>query len=162
MTDQDTFCRQIRLHEKAMYSLAYSVVKNEADAADVIGEAIYRAYKNIDSLKDINSFKPWILRIVHNTAIELIRKNTKTVSIDEVYTASDTDEREFITAMSLREAVENLGQPYRTVVVLYYYEDIPIARIAKITGATTAAVKKRLSRAREQLRKVLKEDFANE
>ena len=40
MIDKDTFCEQIRLHEKAMYYLAFSLVQNEADAADVIGEAM--------------------------------------------------------------------------------------------------------------------------
>ena len=40
LIDKDTFCEQIRLHEKAMYYLAFSLVQNEADAADVIGEAM--------------------------------------------------------------------------------------------------------------------------
>ena len=84
MTDKDTFCDQIRLQERAMYYLAFSIVKNEADATEVISEAIFRAYKNLDTLKNIQAFKPWILRIVHNTAAEFIRKNSKTISFDEV------------------------------------------------------------------------------
>ena len=69
LIDKDTFCEQIRLHEKAMYYLAFSLVQNEADAADVIGEAILRAYKNIDSLKSEKAFKAWLLKIIHNTAV---------------------------------------------------------------------------------------------
>ena len=50
--DKDTFCEQIRLHEKAMYDLAFSLVRNDTDAADIISEAILRAYKNLNSLKE--------------------------------------------------------------------------------------------------------------
>lgn len=58
MLNKDSFCDLIRLHEKSMYALAFSIVRNDADAAEVISEAIYRAYKNLSSLKDIKSFKP--------------------------------------------------------------------------------------------------------
>lgn len=60
-----------------MYYLAFSLVQNEADAADVIGEAILRAYKSIDGLKSEKAFKPWLLKIIHNTAVEYIRKTQK-------------------------------------------------------------------------------------
>ena len=77
MIDKDTFCEQIRLHEKAMYYLAFSLVQNEADAADVIGEAILRAYKNIDGLKSEKAFKAWLLKIIHNTAVDIYEKTQK-------------------------------------------------------------------------------------
>lgn len=159
MLDKDSFCDLIRLHEKSMYALAFSIVRNDTDAAEVISEAIYRAYKNLSSLKDIKSFKPWILKIVHNSAVDYIRKNTKIVSIDDIEIHDDGVENEIIKTVSLREAVDSLSHPYRTVIVLYYYEDIPIAQIASITNTTVIAVKQRLSRARKQLREILKEDF---
>ena len=66
---------------------------------------------------------------------------------------------EIITNITLREAVNSLKQPYRTVVVLYYYENLSVLKISQITGATSVAVKKQLSRARKMLREILKEDF---
>lgn len=162
MTDKDTFCEQIRLHEKAMYSLAFSVVRNKTDAADVISETIFRAYKNIDTLKDINAFKSWILRIVHNTAVEFVRKNSDIIPFDEIEIVADNSEDNIITTLTLKEAVERLMQPYRTVVVLYYYENLSISQISKITNTTIVTVKQRLSRARKQLRNILKEDFRGE
>ena len=162
MTDKDTFCEQIRLHEKAMYSLAFSVVRNKTDAADVISETIFRAYKNIDTLKDINAFKSWILRIVHNTAVEFVRKNSNIIPFDEIEIVADNSEDNIITTLTLKGAVERLMQPYRTVVVLYYYEDLSISQISKITNTTVVTVKQRLSRARKQLRNILKEDFRGE
>ena len=82
--DKDEFCEQIRLYEKSMYYVAMSVVRNEADAGDVISEAIYRAYKSLPALKHKRFFKAWILRIVHNTAVEWIRKNARLVQMEAI------------------------------------------------------------------------------
>lgn len=57
------------------------------------------------------------------------------------------------------EAVNSLKQPYRTVVVLFYYENLSVSKIAQITSTNMVTVKKQLSRARKMLREILKEDF---
>ena len=160
MTAKDEFCELIRAHEKSMNSLAFSIVRNESDAAEVISESIYRAYKNLANLKAKNSFKPWILSIVHNTAVETVRKDCKVVTANEIIDVAYNSHEEDITINhTIRNAVENLKQPYRTVVILFYYEDLSIAKIAQITGSNIVAVKKQLSRARNLLRQILKEDF---
>ena len=60
--------------------------------------------------------------------------------------------------VTLKEAVSALKQPYQTVVILFYYENLSVMEIAHITDASVMAVKKQLSRARKMLYKVLKED----
>lgn len=160
LTDKDTFCEHIRLCEKSMYSLAFSIVKNDSDAGEIISESIYRAYKNLDTLKNENSFKPWILRIVHNTAVETIRKNSKIIPMEETQDIpDDSSENDITTRLTVCEAVNCLKQPYRTVVVLFYYENLSVSKIAQITSTNIGAVKKQLSRARKMLREILKEDF---
>lgn len=160
MTDKEAFCENVRLCERAMYALAFSVVKNESDAAEVISESLYRAYKNMHTLKNMSSFKPWILRIVHNTAVELIRKNSKIIPMNELEDACDDScENETATRLTVKNAVDRLKQPYRTVVVLFYYENLSVSKIAQITGANVVSVRQQLSRARKMLRETLKEDF---
>lgn len=160
MTEKEEFCENIRACEKAMYALAFSVVKNESDAEEVISESLYRAYKNMHTLKNMSSFKPWILRIVHNTAVELIRKNSKIIPMNELEDACDDSfENETVTRLTVKNAVDRLKQPYRTVVVLFYYENLSVSKIAQITGANVVSVRQQLSRARKMLRETLKEDF---
>lgn len=161
MTDKELFCEQIRQLERSMYSLAFSIVKNEADALEILSEAVFRAYKNLDTLRSQKAFKAWVLRIVHNTAVEYVRKNTGSLPL-EAAEAIDEGYKDPAVSLSLREAVRQLGPPYRTVILLYYYEDLSAAQISVITGSTVVAVKQRLSRARKQLRELLKEDFENE
>ena len=159
MIDKDTFCRLVRQNEKAMYSVSFSILSNESDAADAISEALYRAYKNLDTLKNEYAFKPWILRIVRNCAVELVRSNKNLLSIDDVEVEESSGENDIVTALTLRKAVEQLKQPYKEVVVLYYYEDLSIAQISKITGASVVTAKQQLSRARTMLRDMLMETF---
>lgn len=160
MTVKEQFCENIRLHEKSMYHLAYSIVKNEHDASEIISESIYRAYKAYATLKNKTAFKTWILRIVHNTAIETIRKNAKIVPIEQLEETTTEDFRSDITTkIVVREAVESLKQPYRTVTVLFYYENLSIAKIAHITNSNVFTVRQQLSRSRKMLSKMLKEDF---
>ena len=160
LTDKDAFCKHIQLYEKAMYSLALSIVRNDSDAGEIISESIYRAYKNLDTLKKEKSFKPWMLRIVHNTAVETIRKNSKIITSEETPNIPDDSLENDITAkLTIREAVNSLKQPYRTVVVLFYYENLSVSKIAQITSTNMPAEKKQLSRARKMLREILKEDF---
>ncbi len=162
MTEKDKFCEYIREHENAMYALALSILNNQADAGEAVSESVFRAYKNLDTLKNKKSFKPWILRIVHNTAVEMIRKNERMIPMDEIPVTTDNSSQDLTAKLALRDAVAGLKQPYRTLVVLFYYEDFSTARIAQITNTNIVTVRKQLSRARKMLREILKEDFNHE
>lgn len=160
MNTKEEFCENIRLCEKAMYHLAFSLMGNDADAGDVISESIYRAYKNLNTLKQKSAFKAWILQIVHNTAVETIRKNSKIIPLEEFQsTTIYNEECDITTRITVQEAIKNLKQPYQTVIILYYYENLSIIDISRITNTSIVSVKKQLSRARKMLLEVLKEDF---
>ena len=160
--EREFFCDCIRQHEKSIYSLAYGILKNEEDAADIMQEAILKAYCNMDNLRDKKKFKPWILSIVHNTAIEYLRKHRDTVDIDEQWSLSVPEPRVDTAAkLTVWEAVQKLKPPYRTVVVLFYYDNLPIQKISDITSTPAVTVRQQLFRARKMLAKLLnKEDFA--
>lgn len=160
MKSNEEFCENVRHCQKAMYSLAFSILKNDFDAADAISETVLKAFSNINSLKNDKCFKTWILKILHNTCLEMINKNHPALDIDAQYYIEDTSISDTSENISLREAVESLKNPYRTVTILYYYEDFSIKDIAKITQCSIPAAKKQLSRARIMLKEILnKEDF---
>lgn len=158
--EKDEFCENIRLCEKSMYYLAFSLMRNEADATEVVSESIYRAYKNLNTLKHKKFFKAWILKIIHNTAVETIRKNSKIVPMEDIEeNIKEVVNNDLTTQITLKEAVDNLRQPYQTVVILFYYENLSIIEISRITNSSVVSVKKQLSRARKMLLEGLKEDF---
>ncbi len=159
MIDKEEFCNKIKQCEVSMYYLAYSIVKNKDDASDVINESILKAYEKLDKLKNEDAFKSWILRIVHNTAIELIRKNKDVVNIEEVNNILEVEESSDVeTKLTLHDAINKLKYPYREVIILFYYEDFSTEKISKITNSNIFTVRKQLSRARKQLKAILKEE----
>lgn len=163
MTIKDEFCEYIRLNEKSMYYLAYSIVHNEHDANEIISESIYRAYKAFPTLKNKNAFKPWILRIVHNTANEILRKDARIIHLDHVEEiAIEETKNETNTKAIVTEAIKKLKQPYQTVTILYYYEDLSIRQIAHVTHTNILTVRQQLSRSRKMLSALLKEDLIYE
>lgn len=129
MIGKEEFCNKIKQCEVSMYYLAQSIVNDKEDASDVVNESILKAYEKLEHLKNEELFKTWILRIVHNTAIEMIRKNKKMVE----------------------------KQTYREVKILFYYENLSVEEISQITNTNILTVRKQLSMVRKQLKELLKE-----
>lgn len=149
---KEWFCKNIKDLENGMYRLSYSILKNEADAEDAVQEAIYKSYKNLESLTDKRKFKPWIYKIVTNTSLEILKNNKNYVDIEENIEA---DKEDIDSNLTLWNAVQKLNQPYRTTITLFYYEDMSIKEISKITGTNVDAVKKQLSRGRKKIKEVI-------
>lgn len=154
INQKEWFCNNIKKLENGMYRLSYSILKNDADAQDAVQEAIYKSYKNLENLKDKRKFKPWIYKIVTNTSFEILKNTQNYLDIEEENIQSENVDIE--TNITLWNAVQNLKQPYRTVITLFYYEDMSIKEISKITGNNTDAVKKQLSRGRDKIKEVIK------
>lgn len=161
MTEKEYFCDCVRQCEGSMYKLAIGILENESDAEDVMQDAILKAYCNLNQLKDWNKFRSWMLSIVHNTAIEYIRKRKAFIDMEEEQMVDSSEATvDTATKLTVWEAVQKLKLPYSTIVILFYYEDYSIRQIAEITDTNVNTIKMQLSRARKMLTKLLhKEDF---
>ena len=147
------FCDNIKNLENGMYRLSYSILKNEEDAQDAVQEAIYNAYKKLETLKDKRKFKSWIYKIVTNTSFEILRNKKNYIDIEQENIAAEKIDID--TNLTLWEAVQGLEQPYRTTITLFYYEDMSIKEISEITGSKVDAIKKQLSRGRDKIKEVI-------
>ena len=147
------FCDNIKDLENGMYRLSYSILRNETDAQDAVQEAIYKSYKNLESLKDKRKFKSWIYKIITNTSFEMLKNKKDYLDIEQENVQEDKIDID--TNLILWNAVQGLEQPYRTTITLFYYEDMSIKEISKITGTKIDAIKKQLSRGREKIKEVM-------
>lgn len=147
------FCDNIKNLENGMYRLSYSILKNEEDAKDAVQEAIYNAYKNLETLKDKKKFKSWIYKIVANTSFEILRNKKNYIDIEQENIPAEKIDID--TNLTLWKAVQGLEQPYRTTITLFYYEDMSIKEISEITGSKVDAIKKQLSRGRDKIKEVI-------
>ena len=147
------FCDNIKDLENGMYRLSYSILRNETDAQDAVQEAIYRSYKNLEFLKDKRKFKSWIYKIITNTSFEMLKNKKDYLDIEQENVQEDKIDID--TNLTLWNVVQGLEQPYRTTITLFYYEDMSIKEISKITGTKIDAIKKQLSRGREKIKEVM-------
>ena len=147
------FCDNIKNLENGMYRLSYSILKNEEDAQDAVQEAIYNAYKKLETLKDKRKFKSWIYKIVTNTSFEILRNKKNYIDIEQENIAAEKIDID--TNLTLWKAVQGLEQPYRTTITLFYYEDMSIKEISEITGSKVDDIKKQLSRGRDKIKEVI-------
>ena len=157
---KEWFAENIRKYESNMYGLAMTMMKNPDDSADAVQNAIVIAYSQLNTLRNPDRFKAWILQILVNECRKMLRSRNDTDSDEELekMPAYSSDDLSMETKMTLNDAVMHLSEPYRTVIRLFYYEDMSIKEIEQITGSSSAAVRKQLQRGREMLKDQLGKD----
>ena len=151
--DKQCFSELIRKYKIYLFKTAYTYVKNEEDAIEILHECTYRAMIGIGNLKKSEYFKTWITRIVINCSLDFINKcntvysinnevniNTMNISIDE--------------KLDLYNAIDLLRDNYKTVIILKYFNDMTIKNIARVMEAPENTVKTYLRRAKESLSKI--------
>lgn len=149
---KDEVVRKILLnHYENYYRLAFSYVRNQADAMDIVQEGAYKAMLRADTLREERFAETWVYRIMINEAKSYLRKNRREYGeVDENLAA----EEEYAD-MDLREAVDKLPEPEKTLILLRFYEDKPLAEIAEILQENLSTVKSRLYRTLGKLREAL-------
>ena len=157
--DPDAYGRLIAEHQEYLYKMAYLYVRNEDTALDVVGSTMLSAYQSIHTLKEPQYFKTWITRILIRAAQSEQKKivfysDLDHVKVPERYTGVSLEEK-----CDLNSAIEQLSEKYRTVIYLKYFSEFTIKEIAFVMNAPEGSVKAYLSRAREELKQILKEDY---
>ena len=141
------------------YRLAYSYVKNEQDALDIVQESIHKALISIDSMKDPKSVKSWFYKIVVRTALDFLRKRKKQVPVDsDVLESLKPGQGDHYEDIDLHESIDQLPLQYKTIVILRFFEDLKLEDIAHIVDENVSTVKTRLYRALKLLRLNISEE----
>jgi RNA polymerase sigma-70 factor (ECF subfamily) len=162
----------IRPHERSVYMMALSFMKNEADAEDIAQEAFLKAFRSLSTFRAESRFSTWLISITLNEARSRLRRKTiiRMESLDdppddgEVVSPallrdwreipSEAVERQEVRQM-LQEAVIGLPAIYRQVFQLRDIEEFSIKETAEALGISVPSVKVRLHRARLMLQKQL-------
>ncbi len=142
-------------NRERFFRIAYSYVRNDADALDIVSEAAVKALEKGDRLKDQNAMATWCYRILVHTATDFLRRNKRIVYMDDVQKV-DPGKPDDYQNVDLMEALGRLPDQLRIVVVLHYLEDITLDETAAVLGQNVSTVKSRLYKALQ----VLKLDLA--
>lgn len=141
-------------HENRLYRTALAITGNMSDAEDIVQEVFLRAYEKAPEFESKEHEKAWLIRVTVNLCNSRLRSpwRKRTVPLLDSYPASDPEQH------VLLEQVMALPPKYRTVIHLFYYEGYSIKDISELTGQRESTVRSHLTRARQKLKSVLKED----
>ncbi|MBY3619490.1 sigma-70 family RNA polymerase sigma factor [Acinetobacter sp. CUI P1] len=150
-------------NKENIYRLAYSYVKNKEDALDVVQESIYKALSSIGLLKNPESVKSWLFRIVVTTSLDFLRKHKRVQPIDdEVLDFFIPGAEDVYPDIDLERSLDDLPLKYRNVIVLRYIEDLKIEEVAEVLNENVNTVKTRLYQALQLLRVNMQEESSKE
>ena len=148
----------IRTYGSTVYRLAYAKTRSSHDADDIFQEVFLRVAQHRPTFDSDEHAKAWLLRVTLNCLKSHWRAAWRRhdVPLDERIPFPAPEER------ALDDALRQLAPKYRSAVHLFYYEGYSAEEIARMTGEKPSAIRTRLTRARAQLRDLLKGESDDE
>lgn len=164
--DRDAYAKLVTQYQSVVCAISLSILHDVAASEDVAQEVFLAAWAGLPRLRDKGRFLPWLRQLARNQSYEHLRRRRRHVPLLEAGEPPDPAlslleralerERDLVLGAALHEIPEDA----REVITLYYREDGSIERCAALLGLTDAAVKQRLSRARQRLRESVESRFA--
>ena len=165
--DADAFGALVERHQEAAFRAAYLIVRDAAAAEDVAQESFVRAFRNLRRFRAGDPFRPWLLRIVTNLALNEVRARNRRggllgrLGAVQARAFDPPDERIAATdeASAVVRAINELPDDDRVVLYLRYFLELPEREIATAIGRPAGTVKSRLHRAGRRLREVIEQRY---
>lgn len=172
--DMAAYDELIRRYQRKIYQLVYNMTSNREDAEDLTQDVFVKAYKVLSYFKGESSFYTWVYRIAVNQTINYLKKRNRraAMSLDDMDQAVERDpdyvelraRESTVREVSLselqkrlNEALQNLSEKHRAVVVLHDIQGIQKEEIGRMLGCSEGTVKSRLFYARKELQQYLAE-----
>lgn len=162
----------LRPHLDRLYRMAYRLTSNKPEAEDLFQDLLIKVYPRLDDLLDVEEPGSWLCRIMYNHFIDNRRRyaRQRLVAVSEQQLPGegiagvagvggpevDAEQEDDITL--LENALNQLSEEHRLVVMLYDCEGYKLAEIQEVTGTPIGTLKSRLHRARARLREILEAD----
>lgn len=146
-------------HHRAVYGFAYRLTGSVHDAEDLTQQVFLVAQQKLGQLRKIESTRSWLLTIARNHFLKTCQKRQPTpaanLKLDVDTIPSQTPKVEEIDRERLQEAINQLPEEFRVVLVLYYFQQRSYREIAEDLGVPMGTVMSRLARAKGHLRSKL-------
>ena len=152
--DEDALCKLYSVYAQSALRSAYLITNNLHSAQDAVEDTFIQCYNNI--------IKAWFYKILTRNACKYAKKDNKNIPVeDENINAGSVNDEYFSSEKYIRlyNAIDSLNEKMKTTVVLFYFNEMSIKEIAKITGSFEGTVKTRLFAARKRLKKYLETDM---
>ncbi len=152
ITDKSKLEQIARKYTDMLYAHALVILKNKSDAEDAAENAIYKLLIRKLPFRNDEHVKAWLIRVVMNESFMLLRKRKRLSDEELTEENAGCTEFEYPEQSEIFDAVGSLDVKYRSVLLLYYFDDMSVSETAKTLGISESAVTTRLQRARKLLK----------
>ena len=151
-----------RLYYKQMYNTSLRILKNEAEAEDVMQDSFLDAFRKLDAFKGDGNFGGWLRRIVVNNSIDALKRRKESFSFDEnqfdvADSKDDYQENVEYRIDEIKKAIPLLSEEHRVIISLFLFEGYDHEEISQILRISNNASRTRFSRAKGKLIQLLSE-----
>lgn len=165
--DEGAFTELVHRHESRVYTLALKMLRNPADAEDVLQETFINVLRSLKQFRGESTFATWLYRIAYNGTLMRLRKSSMAVSLDEAIEGDESEIPRELTDWShdpesallnqetrseMQAAVDTLSTPLRSVFILRDVDGLSTEETAAVLDVSVPVVKTRLHRARMIMR----------
>lgn len=153
----------IEEHSEFLYRFAYRLSGSAVDAEDLVQQAFLAAHTKLGQLRDAGKTRAWLAAVLRN-AHRKQRRRERPLPMSALHTApepvTEAELEQLVNADSVQEALLELPEEFRSVLILFYFDDLSYKEIAELLEVPIGTVMSRLSRGKAQLRSRLLPDFA--
>ena len=161
--DLSGFEELVRKYQDRVYNLCRYMIQDTQDAQDAAQDAFLKAYQNLKAFKPDASLYTWLYRIAVNTCLDYKKKSCPEQAedesvIDDLASTDASPEQRYQSkeiGRAIQAALQKLPEPLRAAIVLKEIEELSYEEIAVVLDTALGTVKSRISRAREELRRLL-------
>ncbi len=170
--DKSAYGALVRNHQESAFRTAFLILRDAAAAEDVSQEAFVRAYRSFDRFRETEPFRPWLLRIVTNLALNEQRGKARKRGVLNRVLRLQPPPQDFgpnpgfdatliagEEASLLWQALDRLNQADRLILYLRYFLDLGENEMAGVIGKRPGTVKSRLNRASQRLRDLIETEY---
>ena len=158
-------------NEKKVYNLALKLTRDEQDALDLSQEAFLKAYQSLGTLREGSKFSPWLMKLTYNLGVDFLRRQRRGTTVS-IFSVKDDGEETVMEIPDLRAlpeeeaerretrreiaaCLDQLPEDHRHILLLREQAGMSYADIASALGISEGTVKSRISRARQNLARLL-------
>jgi RNA polymerase sigma-70 factor (ECF subfamily) len=161
--DREALLFLLQQEKEKLYRTAYSYVRNKTDALDIFQQTVLLAIESIHQLREPKYFSTWLMKICINVSLSVLQKQKKVILMNDLKLQSlSTEMATSDEKMDLLDAIYQLDEKYKTVLILKYYEDLTFEQIAETLGEPIGTVKSNGKRALAKIKPILKGVYIDE
>lgn len=160
--DREAYSALVRRHQEGLFRYARGMGVDRDPARDLVQEAFVEGLRKLDSCRNPDRFEAWLFRILRNRCLDYLKDvRRRAVPLDDVELTDEAADPASDAARSelrdrLESALEGLGTDLRDAFLMKHLEGLSYQEISELAGASVSAVKMRVHRARETLRRTLR------